>query len=434
METAADSVVLVTGGGRGIGRAIALALAQAGARVGVLARSEGELAETVELIRADGGMAHAAAADVTDPASVARAVASIERALGGVDGLVNNAGVLGPIAPFWKAPLSGWRDTIAIDLVGPAVCTHAVLPPMVARRRGRIVNVVTSMVPTPHYSAYGAAKAGLVRFSESLAAELKPHGVYVFAMGPGTTRTAMSTHSLTSPEGRRWIPGFARIFEEGLDLPMERPVALALALLSGRHDGLSGLMVAPTDDLAMIEDRRQEVQDEDLYRLRVRGVPNPAAERMLALRKSAPTGFSADSGFSGRASVGSMDSGHLPRRYDGLSLDADCLTAMRGDGRRVRFSRLERALLRTMTARPWRLFSREQLLSAMSAEPEDLSDRNVDFVVNRVRRKLGDPARAPRFIATQYGEGYMWIAAAEPAQRSGIGPDFIRSSSGAVGT
>ena len=120
-----------------------------------------------------------------------------------------------------------------------------------------------------------------------------------------------------------------------------------------------------------------------------------------------------------------MDTGHLPRRYDGLSLDADCLTATRQDGQRVRFSRLERALLKTLTARPGRLFSREQLLSAMSAEPEELSDRNVDFVVNRLRRKLGDPARAPRFIATQYGEGYMWIAPVEPALRRGflvIGP------------
>jgi 3-oxoacyl-[acyl-carrier protein] reductase len=157
---------------------------------------------------------------------------------------------------------------------------------MVERRRGRIVNVVTGMIPTPHYSAYGAGKAALVRFSESLAVELRPHGIPVFALGPGTVRTKMSMHSLKSPEGRRWIPTFARIFEEGLDLPMERPAALAVALLSGRHDLLSGLVVTPHDDLAMLAGRIDEVRDADLYTLRLRGFPNPAAERLTAIRKN----------------------------------------------------------------------------------------------------------------------------------------------------
>jgi len=123
--------------------------------------------------------------------------------------------------------------------------------------------------------------------------------------------------------------------------------------------------------------------------------------------------------------VTSMEPGSLPRRFEGLSFDADFLTATRGDGQRLRLSRLERALLTTLTARPERLFSREQLLAAMSAEPEELSDRNVDFVINRLRKKLGDRARAPRYIATQYGEGYMWIARPQPLAREGfvvIGP------------
>ncbi|WP_297695637.1 winged helix-turn-helix domain-containing protein [Phenylobacterium sp.] len=110
-----------------------------------------------------------------------------------------------------------------------------------------------------------------------------------------------------------------------------------------------------------------------------------------------------------------------PRRYHDLTFDADLMTAIRDDGGRLRFSRLERALLATLAARPGRLFSREQLLSAMRAEPEDVSDRNVDFLVNRLRRKLADPARAPRFIATQYGEGYVWIA---PPVRGGR-PEFL---------
>ena len=110
-----------------------------------------------------------------------------------------------------------------------------------------------------------------------------------------------------------------------------------------------------------------------------------------------------------------------PRRYHDLTFDADLMTAVRDDGESLRFSRLERALLATLAARPGRLFSREQLLSALRAEPEEVSDRNIDFLVNRLRRKLADPARAPRFIATQYGEGYVWIA---PPIRGGR-PGFL---------
>src|SRR6185312_4678757 len=116
----ARRVVLVTGAGRGIGRAIAEALARDGVRGGLLARTESELNETAECIRAAGGIAHAATADVADETAVARAVAAVSDALGPIDGLVNNAGIVGPIAPFWETPLAAWQRTIAVDLLGPA--------------------------------------------------------------------------------------------------------------------------------------------------------------------------------------------------------------------------------------------------------------------------------------------------------------------------
>lgn len=105
-------------------------------------------------------------------------------------------------------------------------------------------------------------------------------------MTPGTTRTAMSMHSLTSSEGKQWIPGFARIFERGLDVPIERPVALALALLSGEYDMLTGLMITPHDDLNLLKARAEQILEEDLYVLRLRGFPNAATEKLAALRKS----------------------------------------------------------------------------------------------------------------------------------------------------
>ncbi len=272
-------VVLVTGAGRGIGRAIAEALAKEGVRVGLLARTASEIDETARAIKQAGGAAAAIAADVSIKQNVAGAVARIEEELGAIDGLVNNAGILGPIAPFWESSVSAWRQVIDVDLIGPAICAHAVIPGMIARRRGCIVNVVTGIIPTPYFSAYGAAKTGLVRLSETLALELKPYGISVFALGPGTTRTAMSTHSMESAEGRRWIPDFAKIFTEGRDLPMERPVNLALELLSGRHDLLSGLVLTPYDDLAAIAAHAAEHPAHTLYKLRIREVPSAGSTR-----------------------------------------------------------------------------------------------------------------------------------------------------------
>jgi DNA-binding winged helix-turn-helix (wHTH) protein/tetratricopeptide (TPR) repeat protein len=113
-----------------------------------------------------------------------------------------------------------------------------------------------------------------------------------------------------------------------------------------------------------------------------------------------------------------------PVRFLDLVFDADFVGATRENGERLRFSRHDRAVLRTLARRPGQLFSRDQLLAAMDPDGES-SDRNVDYVVNRLRRKLNDSARAPRYIATQYGEGYIWIAAPKRPQRSGflvIGP------------
>ena len=118
----------------------------------------------------------------------------------------------------------------------------------------------------PYFSAYVTSKTALIRFSECLAYELKPHGIAVFAMGPGTVRTAMSEYSLNSPEGRTWLPWFRDIFDEGRDLPPERPAALLVALASGKADILSGRYVYPADDLdRLIEEARGNRGQEALF-------------------------------------------------------------------------------------------------------------------------------------------------------------------------
>jgi NAD(P)-dependent dehydrogenase (short-subunit alcohol dehydrogenase family) len=265
-------VAVVTGGGRGLGRAFAQALAAAGSSVAVVARSAAELAETVSLIERSGGQARAFPADVTDAGAVGHAFAAIEQSVGPVDLLVNNAGVLGPLGPFAHSNAEDWWRTIEVNLRGQILCAHRVLPAMIARGRGRIVNIASGGGATmrPHFSAYVTSKTALIRFAECLAAEVKPHGLAVFAMGPGTVRTAMSEHSLQSAEGRQWLPWFREIFDAGLDLPPERPAALLLALASGKADVLSGCFLQPQDDLERLVDAAAAIETAKLYSLQVR--------------------------------------------------------------------------------------------------------------------------------------------------------------------
>jgi NAD(P)-dependent dehydrogenase (short-subunit alcohol dehydrogenase family) len=264
------TVAVVTGAGRGLGRAFAQALAGEH-DVALVARSADELAETQALIAPEGGRTLAFVADVTDAPAVETAFADIERTLGPVDLLVNNAGVLGPLGPFVVSVVADWWRTLEINLLGQVHCAYRVLPAMIGRRRGRIINIASGggAVMRPYFSAYITSKTALIRFSECLAAEVKPHGIVVFAMGPGTVRTAMSEHSLNSPEGRTWLPWFRDIFDRGLDLPPERPAQLLLALASGRCDSLSGRFVRPEDDLDRLLSATAKVEAEKLLTLQV---------------------------------------------------------------------------------------------------------------------------------------------------------------------
>jgi len=181
-----DQTAIVTGGGRGIGRAIAQSLASAGARVAVLARSAREVEATAVLIQRSGGTARAFTLDVTDPAAVKKIFAEIERSLGPCDILINNAGDAGQMGPLWEDDPERWWHTLAINLRGPMLCAHAVLPGMVSRRRGYIINVSSgaAYLPMAHFTPYTVSKAALVRLSESLATEAAPYGVKVFPSRP----------------------------------------------------------------------------------------------------------------------------------------------------------------------------------------------------------------------------------------------------------
>lgn len=291
MSTLRGQTAVVTGGGRGIGRAIALELAAAGARVIVVSRSKPELEETVALVRSLGGDARCRALDVTDEAAVFATFDEIENEFGCIDALVNNAGIAGPIEPFVESNMQTWWRTVDVNLRGPVLCSSAVLPGMTARKRGRIVNITTSAIPIAYFSSYVTSKAALMRFTETIAAELLPQGVYVFAVGPGTVRTAMSEHSLTSEQGRSLLPWFARIFEEGYSVLPDRPAQLVLKLLLGEADELTGRLLTIGDDLQSMCASVDEIQERHLYALAVTTLDEPDANAARAdIRTAAARG------------------------------------------------------------------------------------------------------------------------------------------------
>jgi NAD(P)-dependent dehydrogenase (short-subunit alcohol dehydrogenase family) len=261
-------VALVTGGGRGLGRGYACALAAAGAAVAVAARSADEIAETVSLVRDAGGRAGAFPLDVADPAAVERCVAAVEHELGPVDLLVNNAGVEGPPGMDWEVDPSAWWHTLEVNVRGPFLCACAVLPAMVARRRGRIINISSpaAFAYNPVLSAYGTSKAALTHWSARLAAQVERDGVAILVYAPGFVRTAMTELVATSPD---WVRvthgGFQRLFDEGRDDSVERTVEAFMVLASGRADALTGRHLSVNDDLTVLIARAEEIRRDNLY-------------------------------------------------------------------------------------------------------------------------------------------------------------------------
>jgi 3-hydroxybutyrate dehydrogenase len=185
-------VALVTGGGRGIGRAIVLRLAKDGLRVAVGARTGEQVQEVADAARAVGATTLALALDVGDAASVAAAVERTVDELGPVDVLVNNAGVA-ESAPLARTDLELWERHLRVNVTGPYLLTRAVLPGMLERRWGRVINVASlaGLYGSPYVTAYTASKHALVGFTRALATEVAGKGVTVNALCPGFAATDM---------------------------------------------------------------------------------------------------------------------------------------------------------------------------------------------------------------------------------------------------
>ena len=224
-------VAVVTGGGRGIGQAAAIQLAEAGARVVVTARTESEIAETAEGIREHGGEARAISADVSDWAAVSSLAEETEEAFGPADVVVANAGVIEPVGPTWEVDAEAWAENLRINLTGAFFTARAFLPSMVERDAGTLIFTSSGAAshPVVNWSAYCAAKAGLAHFVRNLLTEFDELGVSVraYTVIPGVVDTGMQAKIRgKSEEAFPGVGRYRKYHERGGLRPPEEPAAL----------------------------------------------------------------------------------------------------------------------------------------------------------------------------------------------------------------
>jgi 3-oxoacyl-[acyl-carrier protein] reductase len=204
-DALADHVVLVTGASRGIGAAIAVACADAGADVAIGYRQDAGGAEaSVAAVRSRGGDAKAFAADLREPDQVDTMMEAVQDRFGKIDGLVNNAGTMAE-SRVVDMTVDEWRQVLDLNLTGAFLCSRAVLPGMLDRGSGSIVMISSRLgqIGFPGVAHYSAAKAGLLGLAKSLAKEVGPEGVRVNAVAPGVTVTDMTTDLMQGEAGRR---------------------------------------------------------------------------------------------------------------------------------------------------------------------------------------------------------------------------------------
>jgi NAD(P)-dependent dehydrogenase (short-subunit alcohol dehydrogenase family) len=250
-EDLTGRVALVTGGGRGIGRNVAIELAGAGMKVAVSARSKDEIEETAAEV---GGIA--IQCDVSQRAQVEAMVAETEEKLGPIDLLVANAGMAPDEDAAWEMDPADWWRTFEVNVLGVYLCCRAAIPGMLERERGRIVNVASgaAYLPGGSSTSYSASKAAVHRFSETLANQLEGR-IPVFSISPGLVRTSMTDDF---GDDAPWTPP-------------ELAPRLVRALASGRLDALAGRYLhAEHDDVDDLTARADEIVENDLNAIRLR--------------------------------------------------------------------------------------------------------------------------------------------------------------------
>lgn len=274
MSALAGKNCIVTGASRGLGARIATTFWNAGANLFLVARSSQRLAEIAASLSPQADQyVISFAADLSDPGSPERIVRKVRSVFGRLDVLVNNAGIQGPIGMVWEYDWAEWETTLGVDLLSPVNLCRLCVPWMAEQRRGKIINLSGGGATSSRarFSAYATAKCGLVRFSETLAEEVRSLGIDVNCVAPG----AMDTEMLA--EVRRLGPDAVGVREYHAALKahqlgpstLERAAALCAFLASSESDGITGKLISAVwDPWESLPGHLEELRATDVYTLR----------------------------------------------------------------------------------------------------------------------------------------------------------------------
>jgi NAD(P)-dependent dehydrogenase (short-subunit alcohol dehydrogenase family) len=246
-----DRVCIITGGGRGLGRDLALAFSREGAQMVVSGTSESALNSTAAEIKTLGTRAFAVVCDVSDENAIGKLVAATLGEFGRIDVLVNNAGIIGPTAPVTEVKREDWDETIAVNLTGAFLCAKAVLPHMAERRSGKIINI-SSMAGHKGYplrGPYAVSKWGMIGLSQTLAAEWGSYNIQVNTISPGPVRGERMDQVIRrrAEQSNRSIEEVTRGYLDKLSLNRfaepDHIAATAVFLASSESDSITGEVI-----------------------------------------------------------------------------------------------------------------------------------------------------------------------------------------------
>ena len=279
--TLEGKVSIVTGSGRGLGRAIAIALAKEGSSLVLMARTLIELEVTAKETGLPQEKLLVFNGDIGKQADVKRMVKMTISKFGRIDVLVNNAATVLPIGPTRKVKIKDWKNAIQVNVIGTFLCTRIVLPIFVRNRHGKIINITGSGgTALENFSAYTTSKAAIIRFTETLAEEVKNQGICVNAVAPGGISTKMTEEIFNSGDvagSKEHERAGKAIASKGV--PLELPASLVVFLASDASGSLTGKVISAVhDNWKEFGATAQKLNDSDLYTMK-RVYPN-FAERL----------------------------------------------------------------------------------------------------------------------------------------------------------
>ncbi len=280
----AGKVAIVTGASRGLGRYVAQLLWNAGAHLVLVARSEGDLntlRDELLVSHKSDREARVLGRDLGEAGAAQEIVATAIEQFGTVDILINNAAILGPVGDLQENSWEEWRKTLQVNLLAPVELCREVIPWMTRKKQGKIVNLsgggATS--PWPRFTAYGTAKAGLVRFTETLAHEVAAMNIHVNSVAPGLMKTEMLRTAMEgSGQSARWGKDQSSSKSADVDEDIHKAAQLCVFLASPVSDGISGKLISAVwDNWKSLPSKLSVLKNSDIYTLR-RIVPRDRGE------------------------------------------------------------------------------------------------------------------------------------------------------------